>query len=178
MRRLTAIASLTALGVLVSTLLAAPAAQAAPDLRGTTVQRDLFGMHVFNVQNGQWPTVPIGSLRLWDNETTWAQIEPAQDQFNWAKLDAAVANAEKNGVTDILMVLAGTPAWASDDPASGGAAGVLPGAAGMPKDLHDWNDWVRRGRHALQGPDHRVPAVERGQPRHLLHRQRRQRWPS
>ena len=42
------------------------------------------------------------------------------------------------------MVLAGTPAWATDDPASGGLAGVLPGAAGMPKDLADWDDWVRQ----------------------------------
>ena len=146
MRRLTALASLTAVGALLASFVVAPAATARPlqDLRGSVVQRDLFGMHVFNVQNGTWPTVPIGSLRLWDNETTWAQVEPAQDQFTWTKLDTAVATAEANGVNDILMVLAGTPAWASDDPASGGAAGVLPGAAGMPKNLADWDDWVRQ----------------------------------
>ncbi len=58
------------------------------------------------------------------------------------KLDAAVANAQSHGVNDILMVLAGTPLWASSDPTSGGAAGVLPGAAGMPSNLADWDDWV------------------------------------
>ena len=64
--------------------------------------------------------------------------------FDWTKLDGAVATAQNNGVNDILMVLAGTPAWATDDPAAGGTAGVLPGAAGMPKDLADWDDWVRQ----------------------------------
>jgi hypothetical protein len=132
-------------------LVVAPAAQAvrAPltptaDLRGTTVQRDLFGMHVFNIQDGVFPTVPVGSIRLWDNQTTWSSIETAQDVFDWTKLDSAVNTARANGVTDILMVLAGTPAWATDDPASGGAAGVLPGAAGMPTNLADWDDWVRQ----------------------------------
>lgn len=146
MRRnlLTLSAALCAVTALVAGSVIAPAAQAAPmqDLRGTTVDRTLFGMHVFNLEDGVWPTVPVGSIRLWDNETTWSSIETAKGQFNWAKLDAAVANAKSNGVNDILMVLAGTPAWATDDPASGGAAGVLPGAAGMPRDIADWDAWV------------------------------------
>lgn len=146
MRRLTALASLSAVGALVASVLVAPAAQAAPaplqNLKGTTVQQSLFGMHVFNLEDGVWPSVPVGAIRLWDNETTWSAIEKSQNQFDWTKLDGAVNTAKANGVNDILMVLAGTPAWATDDPASGGAAGVLPGAAGMPKDLADWDDWV------------------------------------
>jgi polysaccharide biosynthesis protein PslG len=151
MRRLPiALASVSAVAVIAS-LVVAPAAQAAPaplspsvNLKGTTIQPSLFGMHVFNLEDGVFPTVPVGAIRLWDNETTWSAIETAQDQFNWAKLDGAVTTARSNGVTDILMVLAGTPSWGTDDPASGGAAGVLPGAAGMPKDLADWDDWVRQ----------------------------------
>jgi hypothetical protein len=151
MRRLPiALASLSAVAVIAS-LVTAPAAQAAPaplspsvNLKGTTIDRTLFGMHVFNLEDGVFPTVPVGAIRLWDNETTWSAIETGQDQFNWAKLDGAVTTARNNGVTDILMVLAGTPSWGTDDPASGGAAGVLPGAAGMPKNLADWDDWVRQ----------------------------------
>ena len=149
-RHLLALSSLTAVAVAAS-LVVAPAAQAmraplapAANLTGTTIERSLFGMHVFNLEDGVFPTVPIGAIRLWDNETTWSAIEPVQDQFNWAKLDGAVNTAQANGVKDILMVLAGTPAWATDDPASGGLAGVLPGAAGMPKNLADWDDWVRQ----------------------------------
>lgn len=115
----------------------------APSLVGKTVDRSLFGMHVFDVQNGVWPTVPFGSLRLWDNQTTWSQVEPARGTYDWTKLDAAVANAQAHGLNDILYVLAGTPSWATDNPGSGGVAGVLNGAAGMPKDIGDWDDWVR-----------------------------------
>jgi hypothetical protein len=127
-------------GALIASVAIAPLASAAP--KGSVVKDDLFGMHVFNVEDGVWPTVPIGGLRLWDNETTWSVLEPAKGQYAWGKLDAAVANAEKNGVNDILFVLAGTPSWATDDPASGGAAGVLPGAAGMPRNIADWDAFV------------------------------------
>lgn len=123
-------------------LLAAPSAQAAPIPPGTPIEDTLFGMHVVDLQRGNWPTIPIGSIRLWDNETTWSVLEPAPDQYNWDKLDAAVATAQQHDVNDILFVLAGTPAWATDDPASGGAAGVLPGAAGMPRNIADWDDFV------------------------------------
>ena len=147
MRRLTALVSLAVSAGLLSATVVMPAAQAAPapmqDLRGSVVKQDLFGMHVFNLEDGVWPTVPVGSIRLWDNETTWSAIEPAKGQFAWGKLDTAVQTAQANGVTDILMVLAGTPAWATSDPASGGLAGVLPGAAGAPANLQDWDDWVR-----------------------------------
>ncbi len=158
MRRLpplrTSLLALMSAAAVAATVLAAPGASAAPaptprakplaaSLVGTTVDRSLFGMHVFNVQDGVWPTIPIGALRLWDNQTTWSSIETSKGVFDWTKLDAAVANAQSHGVSDILLVLAGTPAWATDDPSAGGVAGVLPGAAGMPKNLSDWDDWVR-----------------------------------
>ena len=137
-----------AVAALTGSVIASAPAQAArvpmQDLTGTTIQPTLFGMHVFNLQNGVFPTIPVGSVRLWDTETTWSSVETAQDQFSWTKLDGAVATANANGVKDILMVLAGTPSWATDDPAAGGLAGVLPGAAGMPKDFADWDDWVRQ----------------------------------
>ena len=129
-----------------SSVIAAAPAQAAPapakSLAGTTVDRTLFGMHVLGVQGGTWPSIPIGSLRLWDSGTTWSQVEKKRGVFDWTALDTAVATAQKNGVNDILMVMAGTPAWASSDPSSGGVAGVEPGGAGAPSDLAYWDEWV------------------------------------
>lgn len=152
MRRFRSLTALALAGALAAGLTLAPSASAAPsaqgwkkyraDLKNTVVKQDLFGMHVFNVEDGVWPTVPIGGLRLWDTETTWSVLEPAKGQFAWGKLDTAVATAKQNGVNDILLVLAGTPSWATDDPASGGAAGVLPGAAGMPRNMADWDSFV------------------------------------
>ncbi len=149
MRRLPLITLSTIAAVLAGTMVIAPGASAKPTVRpiaetpsGTVIQPQLFGMHVFDVQNGVWPTIPIGALRLWDNQTTWNAIEGTDNAFDWTRLDAAVANAQQHGVKDILMVLAGTPAWVTDDPQSGGQAGVAPGGAGMPKDLAAWDDWV------------------------------------
>jgi len=115
-------------------------APGAPTPNGTVIKPTLFGMHITNLETGNWPSIPIGAVRLWDNQTSWAEIEQVQGVFDWTKLDAAVATAQKNGINDILMVLAGTPAWASDDPSP--AALPKPGAAGMPKDFSWWDTWV------------------------------------
>lgn len=46
--------------------------------------------------------------------TSWADLEPAQDNFVWTKLDTVFDNAEKNGkwVELVLIPGFGTPAWA------------------------------------------------------------------
>ena len=122
---------------------AAPLAQPGqPIAKGTTITRDLFGMHVSGAQNGVWPTIQFGSLRIWDTDTAWSHIEKTPGVYNWAKLDFIVENARKNGVTDLMFVLAGTPAWASSTPTSTGHPGQFPGEQGMPTDLALWDRWV------------------------------------
>lgn len=140
----TTLAALIAAALVIPTATSAQAAnlvKPAQNLEGTVVKDDLFGLHVRDEQNGVWPTIKFGSLRLWDNDTTWANIETSKGVFNWTTLDNAVANAEKNGMNDILMVLSGTPAWATDQRNPG--ALPRPDASGMPRNLTDWDDWVR-----------------------------------
>lgn len=140
MRRLSFLALTTALAAALVIPTTAPASAA--DLRGTVVKDTLFGMHVFGSQTGQWPTIPFGALRIWDSDTSWSKIEKTPGVFDWTALDTVVATAEKNGVTDMMMVLAGTPAWASSTPTSKGHPGQLPGEQGMPTDLAFWDRWV------------------------------------
>ncbi|MDP2014341.1 MAG: beta-galactosidase [Actinomycetota bacterium] len=127
-------------GAFISQATAAPSPGPAAQNKGQIIPATLFGMQVQNAENGLWPTMPIGSLRLWDNQTSWANIEKSQGVFDWTALDTAVATAKKNGTNDILMVLSGTPAWATDDPSP--EALPVPGAAGMPRNLEWWNAWV------------------------------------
>jgi len=147
------IVALSAAAALMGTVFVAQPANAAPtarpDLRpsagltGQVVPASLFGMHIANLEFGAWPAdLPIGSVRLWDNQTTWARIEKSQGNFDWTNLRTSINTAKSKGVNDILMVLAGTPAWATDDPAAGGLAGVDPGGAGFPRDLSWWDSWV------------------------------------
>lgn len=90
-----------------------------------------------------WPEFPVDGARLWDTRTTWAHLEPANDQWQFSTLDAHLDAAEQAGVDDVLIVLAGTPAWAASDPAAQGAPWLPAGSASRPRDLADWRDYVR-----------------------------------
>src|SRR2546422_5808082 len=39
------------------------------------------------VKGKQWPTVPIGSIRLWDTFTLWSDLNPSPGVYNWTMLD-------------------------------------------------------------------------------------------
>ena len=134
------LALIAASATLLTGLSIAVPAQAAQTPKGTVVKDSLFGMHVYNAEFGEWPNIGFGTLRLWDNRTSWANIERSQGVFDWTALDTAVATSKAKGVNDILMVLSGTPAWATDDPSP--TALPQPGAAGMPRDLAWWDNWV------------------------------------
>ena len=48
-----------------------------------------------------WPSVPLGSIRLWDTHTTWNDLEPSKGAYNWSLLDGYLALAQAHNV-DVL----------------------------------------------------------------------------
>jgi len=112
-----------------------------------------FGMQMnTGVLNHQpWPTPQFGTIRLWDTNTTWQEINPAPGVYDWSVLDSWVSTAQSHGVTDIVYTFGKTPTWASSNPnnisclASWGA-----GACDPPDDLNPdgtgtnqhWKDFV------------------------------------
>lgn len=126
---------------LATTAQAAPIKNPSKNLENTVIDDSLFGLHVRDEQLGVWPTIKFGSLRLWDNGTAWANIETSRGVFDWTNLDNAVATANKNGMSDILMVLSGTPAWATNQ--RNPLALPAPDASGVPANMADWDNWVR-----------------------------------
>ena len=75
------------------------------------VDRQLFGLHA-PPDAGSNPTVPYGYLRLWDSGVSWAELNPARNEFNFEKLNRAINVAQSNGAA-VMYVLGKTPAWAS-----------------------------------------------------------------
>ncbi len=98
----------------------------------------------FTLANGQpaaggspWPVVPFGALRLWDANTTWAQLEPKKGTWNFATLDSWVQMAAGR---EIILTLGQCPMWASSSPLITSYYG--PGASAPPTNVQDWVDYV------------------------------------
>jgi hypothetical protein len=100
------------------------------------VPAQYFGMHL--VRSQPWPTVPFGSVRLWDTDTRWQQMNPARDVYDFSNLDAYLALAKTHGVSDIVLVLGGTPNWISSDPGNATCdyASIATGSCAPPADLN------------------------------------------
>lgn len=90
-----------------------------------------------------WPQMAVPAVRLWDTRTLWADLEPADDQWEFDHLDAHVAVAEAHGTEEILLVLGGTPGWAARDPEAAGAPWLPVGSASPPRSIQAWRDYVR-----------------------------------
>ena len=97
-----------------------------------------FGQHVPGIAAGVKPTVPFGTIRLWDSGVAWGQVNQAKGKFWWNGLDQAIGNANSQKVSS-LYVLGSTPTWA----ATNKSQGTYPnkGAASMPG-MANWKNWV------------------------------------
>ncbi|MEO3887644.1 beta-galactosidase [Nonomuraea sp. B5E05] len=89
---------------------------------------------------GEMPSFRVGSVRFWDSQTRWANLEPRRGEYDWTVLDRLVAGARRTGLP-ALFVIGGTPAWA----APGAPRMAYPEGArsGPPDDLADWRRFVR-----------------------------------
>ena len=135
MRRILIAAALSA-SLAVTGLTAAVPAQA---VSGGPVDDIAFGMHVPQISQGESTTVNDGAIRLWDSGVAWGQVEQKKGKYWWNGMDAAIQNANNQGL-QIMYVLGSTPKWA----ASNTKQGTYPnkGAASMPTSMKDWKNWV------------------------------------
>lgn len=128
--------------------LAAASTHAVTLTRNIVVPPEHFGLHIHRYATTYpgtsittpWPSTPFGAWRLWDAYTRWADLEPAQNQWNWTKLDAYVDAAAAKGV-EVTLVLGSTPRWASARPDERCPYGL--GCAAEPTNFADWDDYVR-----------------------------------
>lgn len=102
----------------------------------TVVPAQYFGMHY--VKSQPWPVIPFGSLRLWDTDTRWQQMNPERGAYDFSTLNAYLALAHSHSVSDVVLVLGGTPNWISSDPSNAicDYASVATGSCAPPADLN------------------------------------------
>lgn len=110
---------------------------------GTQGKYPVFiGQHILYSQtfNGLQDNLFDG-LRIWGAEgTTWAEIEPQKDHFDFKKFDDHVNSALSHHLT-LMYTLGQTPRWASARPDEKGSRGL--GAAAEPADMANWAHYVR-----------------------------------
>jgi hypothetical protein len=108
----------------------------------STIPRTLFGLNINQaaLKKDPWPTIPFGSLRLWDSGTAWSQLNPAKGKYDWQPLDKwfELVAQHDNHVEDILYTFGRTPRFASstpDDESCGYSKWSGPGQCGPPTDV-------------------------------------------
>lgn len=96
-----------------------------------------------------WPIVPFnGGLRLWDTDTTWANINTANGAYDWTTLDNWLTHAGDQKAT-VLYTFGHVPQWASSNP-NDQSCQPTPGSCDPPDDLNPdgsgtdqhWKDYV------------------------------------
>jgi len=120
---------------------------------GTVTPSAFMDLHVGSADLLSTVTIPYAGLRLWDTSTGWAQINTANNTYDWTNLDSFV-NSAPPGV-DILYNLARTPNWATISPNDSSCSYDTSGQGGggqcdPPVDLNsdgsgsdkDWISWV------------------------------------
>ena len=105
-RRALSAAVLTAL-----VLALAPATHA--EGAGVHVPRAYFGLHDTSMEAYQH--LDFGSLRLWDAQVSWREIETSPGVYDWTLLDSFVHEAQQHH-TQVTLVLAMTPAFYGPSP--------------------------------------------------------------
>jgi hypothetical protein len=133
LRQLVAALVATLLGAAVLFGAGAGTAQAAT----VQVRPELFGMHDSDVT----AHLPYGAVRLWDVGTTWADLEPKKDHYEFAHLDKLVTSALARHAK-ITLVLGSTPGWAATDPEKPSAIWLTTGSSSPPRERADWVDYV------------------------------------
>ncbi|MCG5216143.1 helix-turn-helix domain-containing protein [Streptosporangium sp. KLBMP 9127] len=103
------------------------------------VQPARFGV-TMNTNTGEMPSFRVGSVRFWDSQTRWANLEPRRGEYDWSVLDRLVNGAQRAGLP-ALFVIGGTPAWAAlKAPRMAYPEGAR---AAPPDDLANWRRFVR-----------------------------------
>ncbi|HEX3376645.1 MAG TPA: glycosyl hydrolase [Candidatus Acidoferrales bacterium] len=119
-----------------------------------TIPDTYFGLHIHHLDRPTptpWPSVPVPEWRLWDADVTWPDIEPAQGQWRFERLDRYVSIAQQHG-TSVLLPLAGSPPWASARPKL--SSNYTPGFSAEPASMEDWRTYVRTVAMRYKGRIH------------------------
>ncbi len=80
------------------------------------------------------------AIRLWDTSTTWANLAPQRNLWDFDRISTYLTDSEKAHLK-VLWTIGSTPHWASARPSEKCAYGL--GCAAEPVNIDDWRRYVR-----------------------------------
>jgi len=108
--------------------------------RRTEMGGGMIGLGVTNLEQ-DWPQMT--HYRVWDIGVTWRDIHLAPGVYNWDRLDAVIAKAERHA-GHILYTFGGCPQWLAKYPDQPHYAPWLgPGSNSMPYDMTIAGHFIR-----------------------------------
>jgi Glycosyl hydrolase family 10 len=112
------------------------------------VPSTLFNLNILGIsEHTGWPAFPFAAWRNFHFK--WQDLEPAKDQWDFARSDRDVQEARRHGV-DIVAVVEGIPKWAaSADDVSNENMQIS-----KPEDASEWANYVRTMALRYKGQIH------------------------
>jgi hypothetical protein len=127
-----------------------PESIAPSSVTSTSIPASLFdnSAHDGVLYGNAWPSMPTYGMRLWESNTSWAELNTANGVYDWTTLDSWITQAATHNI-QLIYTFGFTPKWASSDPNDSGCDG-FPGACWPPSDLNsdgtgtdqDWINFV------------------------------------
>jgi polysaccharide biosynthesis protein PslG len=104
------------------------------------IPNSYFAMTVHNYRSKTpWSLIPFSSVRTWDTDLSWADINQAPNTFVWSNLDKLINLAQERGV-DLIFTLGRTPRWASASPNVKSPYGL--GQCAPPANIQSWVEFL------------------------------------
>ncbi|OHD27696.1 MAG: hypothetical protein A2086_12135 [Spirochaetes bacterium GWD1_27_9] len=109
----------------------------------STIKEDYFGLHIHDAPNKEelWQKIKFKTIRIWDCEVIWSDLEKQKSKWDFSKLDKIVEYAEKNNI-EILMTLGQTPGWASTKKNVFYPYGRKDILTSPPQNIEDWKNYI------------------------------------
>ena len=128
--------------VLLLTLTSVSQTAITPQMMSMSIGRENFSPT--SAPGNYWPPFSVGSIRLWDSNTAWEDLEVAPNSYRWDALNGWLNLAKSHGVTDVLYTFGSIPAWASGS--SDTSCKYGPGTCYPPADVDStdqyWKDFI------------------------------------
>lgn len=116
---------------------------------GTHFHRLVLAKHeVIKYKLSVWPDQQIGTIRLWDTRTRWADIAPHRGQWDFKRMDTFINHAANNNAT-LMYPIGSTPQWASARPLEKCPYGF--GCGAEPANMADFEDYLRTVAQRYKG---------------------------